>query len=143
MAADPDKEIHALIDQAKSGSPGQVPSEVQAAMQLIPEAKNASFFGTYNYVRAIQMAMSFMPMPMPMPQPGVSTESAVAFAGTIGNGRLLTNIAVPKQQVQALANMFTSMKQQEMQKQQKQPGQPGAQPPSAPGKPPVKKPGET
>jgi hypothetical protein len=143
MAADPDKEIHALIDQAKSGSPGQIPSEVQAAMQLIPEAKNASFFGTYNYVRVIQMAMSFIPMPMPMPQVEVSTESDIAFAGTIGGGRLLTNIAVPKQQVQALANMFASMKQQEMQKQQKEPGQPGAQPRPAPGKAPAKKPGET
>ncbi len=138
MAADPDQEIHALIDQAKSGSPGQVPSEVQAAMQLVPEAKNASFFGTYNYVRAIQMAMSFMPMPMPVPQTEISTESDIAFAGTIGNGRLLTNIAVPKQQVQEVAKIVMSMKQQ-----QKQPGQPGAQPRPAPSKPPAKKPGET
>ncbi len=138
MAADPDQEIHALIDQAKSGSPGQVPSEVQAAMQLVPEAKNASFFGTYNYVRAIQMAMSFMPMPMPVPQTEISTESNIAFAGTIGNGRLLTNIVVPKQQVQEVAKIVMSMKQQ-----QKQPGQPGAQPRPAPGKPPAKKPGET
>ncbi len=142
MAADPDKEIHALIDQAKSGAPGQVPSDVQAAMQLVPEAKNASFFGTYNYVRAIQMAMSFMPMPMPAPPAEMPPGSDIAFAGTIGGGRLLTNIAVPKQQVQTLAGMLMSMKQQQMQ-QQKQPGQPGAQPRPAPGKPPAKKPGET
>ena len=40
----------------------------------------------YYYVRAIQMAMSFMPMPMPMPQTEVPAASAVAFAGTIGGG---------------------------------------------------------
>ncbi len=137
MAADPDKEIRALIDQAKSGTPGQVPSEVQAAMQLVPEAKNASFFGTYNYVRALQMAMSFMPMPMPMPQTEMSTGSGIAFAGTIGGGKLLTDIVVPKQQVQELVRIISSMKQQQ------QPGQPGVQPRPAPGKPPTKKPGET
>jgi len=136
IATEPDKEIHALIDQAKSGAPGQVPSEVQTAMQLIPEAKNTNFFGTYNYVRAMQMAMSFMPMPMPMPQVEMSTESDIAFAGTIGNGRLLTNIAVPKQQVQELAKILASMRPQ-------QPGQPGIQPRPAPGKPPAKKPGQT
>ncbi len=142
MAADPTQEIHALIDQAKSGAPGQVPSEVQAAMQLVPEAKTASFFGTYNFVRWFQMAMSFMPMPMPAPQTQVSTESDIAFDGLIGGGRLLTNIAIPKQQVQALASMFMGMKQQQMQ-QQKESEQPGVQPRPAPGKAPAQKPGET
>jgi hypothetical protein len=138
-AADPDKEIHALIDQAKSGTPGQVPSEVQAAMQLVPEAKNATLFGTYNYVRLLQMVTSLMPMPLPVPQTEMSTESDIAFAGFIGGGRLRTDIAVPKQQIQELVKVFSSMKQQQM---QKQPGQPGAQPPSGPGKP-ARKPGET
>ena len=131
LSADPEKDIHALIDQAKSGAPGQVPSEVQAALQLIPDAKKADFFGTYNYVRAMQMAMSFMPMPMP--QVEVSTQSSIAFAGTVGNGRLLTNIAVPKQQVLEVKVIITRM-QQKMQEQQKQkqPGPPGAQPPTRP-----------
>jgi len=143
MSADPDKDIHALIDQAKSGTPGQVPSEVQAAMQLLPDAKNASFFGTYNYVRAMQMAMAFMPMPMPMPQVEVSTQSNVAFAGNIGNGRLLTDIAIPKQQVLEVMQIVMKMQQQMMQEQQKKTGQPGAQPPSAPRKPSARQPGQT
>ncbi len=137
-AADPDKEIHALIDQAKSGAPGQIPGDVQAALQLIPEAKNASFFGTYNYAGFLRMALSFIPMPMPAPQTEIPTATAVAFAGTIGGGRLLTDIAIPKQQVEAIVKMIAGLKQQPQ-----QPGQPGAQPQPAPGKPATKKPGET
>ncbi len=60
VAADPEKEIHALIDQAKSGAAGPMPSEVQAALQLVPEAKNANFFGTYNEVRAIEMILTVL-----------------------------------------------------------------------------------
>jgi hypothetical protein len=128
MSADPDQEIHALIDQAKSGSPGQVPSEVQAALQLVPEAKNASVFGTYNLARWMQVVMSFMPMPMAMPQTEIPAGSDIAFDAIIGGGRLLTNIAVPKQQVEAMMNMFAGMKKQQME-QQKESGQPPAKKP--------------
>jgi hypothetical protein len=113
LSADPQKEIHALIDQAKSGATGQVVSEVQAAMQLIPDAQKADFFGTYNYLRAIQMAMAFMPMPMPPAD--VPTQSSAAFAGNIGNGRLLMNVAVPKQHVLELMAVVMKMQQQKMQ----------------------------
>jgi hypothetical protein len=128
MSADPEKEIHALIDQAKSGAPSQIPSEVQAALPLIPEAKNANFFGTYNYVRAIQMALAFVPMPVPAPQVEVQSQSNIAFAGDIGNGRLLIDIAVPKQQVLEIKEIITQM-QQKMQPQQKPSAPPGARPP--------------
>ena len=50
LSADPEKDIHALIDQVKAGTPAPVPSEVQAAVKLIPEAKDAGVFGTYNYM---------------------------------------------------------------------------------------------
>jgi hypothetical protein len=128
MSADPDQEIHTLIDQAKSGSPGQVPSEVQAALQLVPEAKNASAFGTYNVARWLQLVMSFLPMPMAMPQTEIPAGSNIAFDAIIGGARLLTDIAVPKQQVETLMNMFTSMKKQQME-QQKQSGPPPAKKP--------------
>jgi hypothetical protein len=141
MAADPGKEIHTLIDQALSGGPGTIPSEVQTALQLLPEAKNASFFGTFNEVRAIQMGMAFAPMPMP--QVEASSQSNIAFAGNIGNGRLLEDIAIPKQQVQEIMALFIKIQQQTMQEQPKPSEQPGAQPPSAPSKPPAGQPGQT
>lgn len=128
FGAEPDKDIHALIDQAKAGAPGQVPSEVQAARQLTPEAKTADFFGTYNYVRAIQMALLLVPMPLPSVE--AATQSSIAFAGNLGDGRLLIDIAVPKQQVQEVMGVIMRMQQQMPPSQQKQPGQPGAQPPT-------------
>jgi hypothetical protein len=142
LAPDPDQEIHALIDQAQSGAPKQAPSEVQAAMQLLPEARNATFFGTYNVVRYLQLVMSIMPLPIPKPQGEMPAGSDIAFDGIVGGGRLLTNIAIPKEQVEALVKMFVSMKQQQMQ-QQKQSEQPGMQPRPAPGTSPAGKPGQT
>jgi hypothetical protein len=123
LAPDPEKEIHALIDQAKSAGSGQVPSEVQSALQLIPEAKKANFFGTYNYVRVIQMAMAFMPMPTPMPPVDVPTQSNLAIAGTIGNGKLLLNLAIPKQHVLEFMQVIMKMQQQKMQSKPPQEGQ--------------------
>jgi hypothetical protein len=138
LSADPEKSIHALIDQAKAGGPGQVPSEVQTALQLIPEAKTANYFGTYNIARLMQMTMAFMPM-AGAPPADVSTQSAVAFAGNVGNGRVLTNIAIPKQQVLDLMGIFMKMQQQKMQQQQQVPVQPRQEPqPTKPAKPPQK-----
>ena len=126
MAADPETEIHALIDQAKSGAAGPTPSEVQAALQSVPEAKNASFFGTFNEVRALETFLPFSPMPMPQVQ--VPSKSDIAFAGNIGNGRLLTDIAIPKQQVLEVKEMFVQI-QQKVQPQQKPAAPPGARVP--------------
>ena len=126
VAADPEGEIHALIDQAKSGAGGPMPSEVQAALQLVPEAKSANFFGTYNEVRAIEMIRPFLPMPMPPAQ--VATKSDIAFAGTVGNGRLLIDIALPKQHVLEVMELFLQV-QQRMQPQQKPATPPGAKAP--------------
>jgi hypothetical protein len=128
LSADPEKDIHALIDQVKAGGPGQVPSEVQAALQLLPDANKANFFGTYNYVRAIQMAMSFMPIPAP--QAEVPTRSDIAFAGDIGSNRLLLNVAVPKQQVLEMKELIMRMQQQQPQPPQ-QPQQPQPKAPPA------------
>lgn len=130
VSAEPETEIHALIDQVKSGTPAPMPSEVQAALQLVPEAKSANFFGTYNEVRALEMFLPFLPLPAPSPP--MPTHSDIAFAGTVGAGRLLVDIAIPKQQVLEVKEIFMQI-HQKMQPPQK-PAQPGAQPPArAPG----------
>jgi len=122
MSAEPEKKIHALIDQAKAGTPGQVPSEIQAASNLLPEAKKAEFFGTYNILRLIQMGMAFAPMPMP--QVDVPSQSNIALAGDIGGGKLQITAAIPKQHVLEAMMVFMKMQQQNMQQQQQQ-GQQG------------------
>lgn len=137
MGANPEQKIHALIDQAKAGGPTQTASEVQAAMNLLPDARKAEVFGTYNILRAMQLGMAFAPMPVPAMD--VSSQSGgIAFSGDLGDGKLVTNVAIPKQHALEVMGAIMRMQQQ----MQKQPGQPGAQPPSGPGKP-ARKPGET
>ncbi len=135
LSADPQKDIQALIDQTKAGGPGQIPSEVQAALQLIPDAQKAAFFGTYNYVRAIQMALSFLPMPMAKPQiEEVTSQSNIAFAGNVGAGKLMTTLAIPKQQVLEVVGLLARLRQQQMQQQKQQQQQPSSLRPQ-PGRP--------
>ncbi len=118
LSSEPTDLIHKLIDQAKAGGPGQIPSEVQAALQLIPDAKQSGFFGTYNFLRLFQMIVAMMPMPMP--QVNLPTQSNVAFAGDVGGGRLMVEAAIPKQHVLELMTVFTQMQQQKMQEQEQQ-----------------------
>jgi hypothetical protein len=118
MSADPQTEIHALIDQAKAGEPGPVPSEIQAALNLLPEARTAEFFGTYNILRLIQMGLAFAPVPMP--QIDVPSQSNIAYAGDIGGGKLQVTVAVPKQHVLELMAAFMKIQQQKMQEMQQQ-----------------------
>jgi len=124
IGADPMAALKELIDQVKSPASGsQVPSEVQAAMQLIPGSEKAAFFATYNYPRVLQMAMTMMPMPMPVQPPAVNSQSNIALAGGAANGKLAVQIALPKQHVQEFMGMFMQMQQQQMQQQQQQQGQ--------------------
>ncbi len=133
LSANPQQDIQALIDKAQSGAPGQIPSEVQTALQQIPDAMKSNIFGIYNYVRAIQMAMAFMPMPLPPVE--MPAHGDIPFTGDLGNGRILINLAIPKQHILEVIEALGKLRQQTQ--PQPQPGQPGAQPPTAPGKPPA------
>jgi hypothetical protein len=135
LAQDPDKAIHTLIDEALAGGPSQVPTEIQAALVLLPDAKTSQFFGTFNVLRMLQVAMTMMPMAGPPPAE-VPTQSNVAFASQIGSGRLRAETVVPKQHVLEVMAVFMQMQQQKMQEQQQQ--KQGAQPAQPQGKPPAK-----
>lgn len=117
LSNDPSKAIRGMIDQAKSGGPGQVPSEVQAAMDLIPDAKDADFFATYNYLRILKLVTAMMPMPMPATQ--MQSQSNIALAGNIDAGKLSIQAALPKQHLQEVMMAFMQM-QQQMQQQRQQ-----------------------
>ncbi len=131
MAADPEQKIHTLIDQAKAGGPTEVAGEVQAALNLLPEAKKAEIFGTYNLLRWMQFGLAFAPVPVP-PMDLSSQTGGIAFAADLGDGKVLTNVVIPKQHVLELVGAFMKMQQQKMQEQQKQQqGQP-SQGPSQP-----------
>ena len=132
IAKDSNSLVQKLIDQAKDGGTPAVPSEVQAAMQLIPEAEKASLFATYNFLRAFQMGMAMTPMPMP--QVPVQSQNDIALAGKAAGGSLSIDLAVPKQHVTEIMSVFMQMQQQMQEKPQ--PGQPQQeQPPTQPQKP--------
>ncbi len=137
LASNPDQVIQGMIDQAQSSGTAQVPSEVQAALQLLPNAKQATFFGTFNLLRALPIVVSFAPIPIQLPPAEVSPQSAVAFAGRVGDGRLLAELAVPKQHVLDVVSFIMKIQQQKTQQapqqgqgqpeQGKQPSQPAGQ----------------
>ncbi len=112
LSNEPAQMIRNLIDQVKAGGPGQVASEVQAAMQLLGDVKQADFFGTFNLLRLVQMVVAFLPMPL-LPQMDLPTQSNVAIAGAIGAGKLQVEVAIPKQHV--LEAMMVIMKLQQQQ----------------------------
>jgi prepilin-type processing-associated H-X9-DG protein len=61
-----------------------------------------------------------MPVPVPIPQMDIPTNSNIAFAGKIANGKMTFEIALPKQHLMEMMGMFQMMqKQQQMQQMQK------------------------
>lgn len=118
LAQDPAPMVHELIDRVKGSGPGQAPSDMQTAMQLIPGADQADFFVTYSIIRIMQMATAFLPIPMP--QMNMPSQSAVAIAGNVGDGKMRLDVAVPKQQVMEVMGLVMQMQMQQMQQQQQQ-----------------------
>lgn len=113
IGGDVDSAIHRLIDNAKAGGPKQIASEMQTALELIPEGKTADFIGTYNYLRALKMAGAMMPM-MPLPQIDVPTKSNLVFAGKVGDGKVKIDAALPKEHLKEIVGAFMMMQQQMM-----------------------------
>ncbi|MCH8119146.1 MAG: hypothetical protein IIC00_05390, partial [Planctomycetes bacterium] len=112
--------IHELIDQVKTSGPKQIGNEMKAALALLPEADKADFVVTYNFLRVFKMMTAMIPMPMP--QMDIPTRSNIVFAGKAGNGKMVVNIALPKEHLTEIMAAFQTMQQQIM--QQKQPGSP-------------------
>jgi hypothetical protein len=109
MAQDPTPIVHELIDQIKAGGPTSVPSEVQAAMQLLPDVDKASFFATYNWLRLLAMGSAMMPVPIePVTAP---SQSDMAIDGACGDGKVWIDVAMPKQHLMEIIKAFTQMQQ--------------------------------
>lgn len=118
VGGDVDSEIHKLIDQAQSGSAKQIGSETKAAIALLPGADKADFLVTFNLLRVFKMASAMMPMMMP--QMNVPTKSNIVIAGNTGDGKLVVDIAVPKEHLTEIMGAFMMMQQQQMQQMQMQ-----------------------
>ena len=125
-----DESVRRLIDQVKAGGPKQMADEVKAALALLPDAANADFIATYNYVRLLKMlpAMMGAMMPVPMPEMDIPTNSNIVFAGKVGGGNIIVDIALPKEHLTEIMAVFQMMMQQQQMQQMPGPPQPTIQP---------------
>ncbi len=123
-----DQTIRELIDQVKAGGPKEIGSEMKAAVEAIPNSRQADAVGTFNYVRMLNMVLGFMPLPegASPPKLQVPTKSNVAFAGrTTADGKLEMQIALPKEHLVEIKSVFETLipqikKQEELQRQKQQ-----------------------
>lgn len=117
LAQDPGPQVHALIDQIKGSGPGQVPGQMRTAMQLIPGSEKADFFMTYNLLRAAQLVTALSPTPLPISLPPTAGQSqtGIAIAGNVSDGKIALDVAVPQQQVAEVMQLVMQMQMQQMQ----------------------------
>ena len=107
--------IRELIDQVKAGGPKQIGDEMKTALTLLPEADKADFVVTYNFLRLFKMVTAMVPVPIP--QMDIPTKSNIVFAGKAGNGKMVVDIALPKEHLMEIMAVF--MKMQQLMQQQK------------------------
>ena len=124
IGGDADKMIRELIDQVKAGGPKKIGAEMKAAMDAIPGSEQADAVGTFNYVRAINMATRFMVEGADSADQ-VQTQSSIAFAGrTTENGKMKLQYVLPKKHLQEIQSAFKKfiplMEKQQREQREKQ-----------------------
>jgi hypothetical protein len=117
--------IRELIDQVKAGGPKQIGDEMKAALTLLPEADNADFVVTYNFLRLFKMMTAMVPVPIP--QMDFPTKSNIVFAGKAGNGKMAVDIALPKEHLTEIMAAFQMMQQQQQMIMQQNPNRSGGE----------------
>ena len=122
IGGDTDKTIRQLIDQIRAGIPKEIGSEMNKALNIIPDSGQADLVGTLNYVRMLNMVSAFIGIPegVDFPKLDVPTKSNIAFAGRAADGRMTFQVALPKQHLQEIITAFEKFIPQIVQQQQQQ-----------------------
>jgi hypothetical protein len=104
VGGDCEAAIRRLIDQVKAGASDQVPPATASALSAVEKADTADFVGTVNFVRYLRMAAAMAatvqgmdPTGSAMLQMDVSSNSSMAFAGRVYNGKLGVEMTLPKE----------------------------------------------
>ncbi len=113
IGSNADSSIRELIDQVKTRRI-QMGPEVKAALALLPDAEKADFVVTYNVLRWLKIvgSMTVMPIPMPMLPTDIPTKSNIVFAGKTGNGKMVVDVALPKEHLKEIMTAVLMMQQQ-------------------------------
>jgi len=118
VGGDVNSAIREMIDEVKADGPKQMAAEMKAALTLLPQTDKSDFVGTYNFLRWLKVMTAFAPVPMP--QMDMPTKSNIAFAAKAGSGRMVMDIAVPKEHLTEIMTASMAMQQQTMQQQIKE-----------------------
>jgi hypothetical protein len=130
VGGEPDKMIRELIDQVRAGGPKTIAPEVKAGLDAIEGSRQADVFGTFNYVRMLNMASGFM-FPAASDEAvkiEVPTKSDITFAGRTVDGEGRLRVVLPKTHLLEIKSAFEKLapqikKQQELLKQKQQSSQ--------------------
>jgi len=124
FGADSNSAIRELIDEVKAGGPQETASEMASALEALTEADKAEFAGTVNFIRYLNMAAGMMQgiefgadagqIGPPIVPVDVETNSNIAFAGKVTNGKIAVEIALPKQHILEIKAGVETMQQQMM-----------------------------
>jgi len=118
FGADCNSTIRELIDQVKAGGPKETASEMALALEVLTEADKAEFVGTVNFIRYLNLVAGMLrgvqvgPMGQQILPVDVETNSNIPFAGTVANGRIAVEIALPKQHILEAKAGLETMRQQ-------------------------------
>jgi len=124
IGGDADKIIRELIDQVKAGGPKKIGVDMKAAMDAIEGSRQADAVGTFNYVRTLNMATSFMIEGADSPDQ-VPTQSGIAFAARAAkDGKMKLQMVLPKKHLQEIQSAFKKlipiMEKQQKEQREKQ-----------------------
>jgi hypothetical protein len=130
VGGEPDKMIHELIDKVRAGSPKTIAPQVKAALDAIEGSRQADVFGTFNYVRMLDMMSGFM-FPAASGEAvkiEVPTKSDISFAGRTVEGEGRLQVVLPKTHLLEIKSAFEKLvpqikKQQELLRQTQQSSQ--------------------
>jgi hypothetical protein len=135
MAMGPDAlaQLQAMVDKLKAGASAPA-GDLKVAFDTIPGSENADFVGSFNYLKMLEaLPEIFKSLPMPPAQAmmmegmfddlNISSKSCLAFAGSSANGKLTTQIALPKEHLTEIMGVVMQIQAKAMQNmmQQQQP----------------------
>jgi hypothetical protein len=132
IGANADKRIRKLIDQVSSGGPDRLDPGIRAALNMMSGTERLEAFGTFNYVRALNMLPQVIPLSekADLSKLRAPTGSNIAFAGGVDNGAMTMQIALPKEHLLEIKSAFETIipeiEKQEKLHRQKQKEQAGS-----------------
>ena len=113
IGPDAEADAHKLIDRIQAGPPTDICSEMQAAMEAIPQGAQVEAIGTLNYVRMLNTFVGMMPLPdgKQLPELNVPTNSNITFAvGTKGDVPVAW-VVLPRQHLMEIKSAFETLEE--------------------------------